>query len=263
MIQHIAVMLVLLISSVVLVLAAAAPEGPETFTKLNSTRRTPSPNASITGIAGNITELRIAGKTITQSWQGFVGNVTGTITLDDSAGRALYDWSLADPEGEVYATYLTYVDWSLGKVLCWNWTESTGTYLQLGEFEGWTASPSPSTYGGQGCAQDDVDCTNETFSAPGASTHSNFYVGEQLINGTHKMCPRARLYNGTKSGTFEEVLLYYEDTSTADGVVYTSILRSDANAYNNNTYDFEMVVAEDGHNGDATTTTFYFYVELE
>ena len=39
----------------------------------------------------------------TQTWQGYYGNVTGTITLDDANNNTMYDWSLPDPSGEIFA----------------------------------------------------------------------------------------------------------------------------------------------------------------
>ena len=78
--------------------------------RLNSERRLAARNDSEVAYAGNITELNIVGTTITQTWQGFVGNVSGTITLDDSENNTLINWSLGDPEGEVYATYLPQVN---------------------------------------------------------------------------------------------------------------------------------------------------------
>ena len=57
-------------------------------------------------LAGNVTEITITGFTITQTWQGYFGNITGSITLDDGSGNTLYDWA-ADasfsPIGEIYA----------------------------------------------------------------------------------------------------------------------------------------------------------------
>src|SRR4030042_6405258 len=58
------------------------------------------PNA----IAGNITSMDVTGFSVTQSWQGYFGNVTGVITLEDNSGNVMYNWSEASPEGEIYAS---------------------------------------------------------------------------------------------------------------------------------------------------------------
>lgn len=258
-----------------LVLAVSQPEGPGTFTQVTSTRRAAAANASIAAYAGNVTHLNVAGSTVTQTWQGYVGNVSGTITLDDSSGNTLYDWTLADPEGEIYATYTPYVDWTTGFVTCWNWSDQSAgdsNALTLGELEGWDTTNAPTNVATLGLATDDVDGVNETFSVPGASAHSSFYVAGKYIDGTAGVsCPLAKLYNSTSttgtaaSAPFEQVLLQYNGTASINsgGVIYTSILKDDIVGYDGTTWDFEMIVGEDGHSGNTATTTYYFYVELE
>ncbi|MFC1705173.1 hypothetical protein ACFLZ6_02500 [Nanoarchaeota archaeon] len=253
-------LIVILLMSVSFVIAAI-PEGPSTFDVKASTRRSVYPKASHNAYAGNVTHLVVAAQTVTQSWQGYVGNVTGTITLDDSSNYTLYDWSLGDPEGEIYATNASTVSWATGNVICWNWSDPVGSELQLTDIEGEL-----------GMAADDVDGVNETFTCDMcderaiSTTHTNFYVGGQLIDGSQTgdgdgPCPVTNLYNGTHvAGAHEEVILY-EDTQNA--IIYTSIIEIDKNGYNNQTWDFEMIVGEDGHNGDTGTTTYFFYVELE
>ena len=55
-------------------------------------------------LAGNVTELTISGFSTTQTWQGYFGNVSGTIQLADAADNVMYNWTLANPSGEVYAS---------------------------------------------------------------------------------------------------------------------------------------------------------------
>ena len=275
----------------------AAPEGPTTLAVGNSSTRTPQSADTLDAYAGNVSTLNIFGKTVTQTWQAYAGNISGTVSLEDSEGYVVYDWELASPEGEIYATYMSSVDWSAANVQCWNWTHGTaGTppsdndYLQLEELEGYDINILPNTYLGSGVdlglAADDVDGVNETFnytpSPEGTKwySHSSFYVGTQLINGscsdrklerenacgTHSggmgPCPVLKTYNGTRHEVFEEVLLYANESGDG-GIIYTAIIKDDVTGYNNKTWDFQMLVGEDGHDGDTTTTTYYFYVELE
>ncbi len=252
--------------------ATSEPEGPQTLSIEASSRRSAYPAPTINASAGNITRLNVAGKTVTQSWQGFVGNASGTITLDDASNYTLYDWSIASPEGEVYATYLTTVTWTTGNILCWNWSKSE-VYLQLNELEGWgTTGAKPAQTKSLGVADQDVDGVNETFTCDTcdfkatSTTHTSFYVGGQYINGSgmNGPCPSTKLYNGTREEIFEEVLLYQDVTGTGDdGIIYASLLQNSINGYDNSTYDFEMLVGEDGHSGDIIDTVYYFYVELE
>jgi len=277
--------LIFLLATINFVWAVAQPEGPSTLSEFQSTRRTARNPETKEAEAGNITELIIRGETVTQTWHGFVGNVTGTITLDDSSNNTLYNWSLGDPEGEVYATYLHTINWTTGAVKCWNWSLATGSYLQLGELEGWANDgqvPGGTNYTNLSLKSDDVDGVNETFTcticADGSEpttqdyNHTSFFVGGQEINGFQNYnitgaCPYVKTYNSTAGAAFEEVLLY-QDTNSGDGInhdglIYTALLQSDVNGYNNQSWDFQMIVGENGHNGDVSTTTYYFYVELE
>src|SRR3989344_75402 len=259
--------LLFLISATAIVLALTQPEGPGTLTVVNSSRRLAGSALTTQATAGNITHLIVQGQTVTQSWQGFVGNITCTITLDDANNNTLYDWSLADPEGEIYATYLSQVNWTAGSVLCWNWTHTVASYLQLVELETNPAAGdgAPNVYGGIGALADDPDGVNETFTAPGLGMHASFYVGSQLINGSlGPSCPITRLYNSTGQGTFREVILYHDGTGASnDGVIYTAIINQSVIGYDTQRWDFEMIVGENGHEGDVTPITYYFYVELQ
>ncbi len=269
--------LIFTLTSAIFVLAITTPEGPGTMSVVNSTRRTPTGMSSNEAYAGNITFLTITGQTVTQSWQGYVGNVSGVITLDDADNYTLYDWTDSSPTGEIYATYLSSVDWTTGNVLCWNWS-APEVYLQLNELEGWgTTGVKPTSTKSLGVTQTAVDGVNETFTCNACDgstllTHANFYVGGQFINGSALSpasqgggpCPAVKLYNGTGSGVFQEVILYNNQSGdNNDGVIYTSILNDSINGYNNQSWDFEMIVGENGHSGDTSTTTYYFYVELE
>ena len=252
-------------------IAQAVPEGPSTLTKDESTRRVAYPAPTLTAYAGNVSHLTVFGQTVTQTWQGYVGNVTGSITLDDGDNFTLYNWTLSDPEGEIYATHLSTVTWTTGNILCWNWSSSTGSYLSLYEMEHGATSPA---YFGLGLESTDVDGVDETFTYNGSGvlgggSHDNFYVAGQLIQGNVTRsaggsgggpCPHVNLFNSSGGGLFQEVILY--DTANT-GPIYASILRSNADGYDGTEWDFEMIVGENGHDGNTSTTTYYFYVELE
>lgn len=279
------VLLITLLLSVAFTVAVAQPEGPSTMTVESSTRRISYQTSTSLAEAGNVSHMTLRGETVTQTWHGFVGNISGTITLDDGSNYTLYNWSLTDPEGEVYATYLSNISWTTGNLKCWNWSIGTGSYLQLSELEGYAAvNPVPGIpYGftNLSLATDDVDGVNETFECgicddrppgaiTGAETHAPFYVGGQLIDGNSRdsaltgACPVVRLLNSSGNGTYEEVLLYHDAPGTDnDGLIYTAILNISANGYDNRNWDFEMIVGENGHDGDSSTTPYYFYVELE
>ena len=69
---------------VVYVRADVEPTYPDTLNEVSSGRWGGTSAISIEAEAGNITELTIDDRRTTQAWQGYYGNITGTITLDDA-----------------------------------------------------------------------------------------------------------------------------------------------------------------------------------
>jgi len=196
--------------------------------------------------AGNVTEFDIFGYSITQAWQGYFGNVTGTIQLADSSDNVMYNWSLASPEGEIYAVNSSVVSWA--NVECFNFTSDTE--LNLSQLEE-----------SFNIASDDVDGVDETFALLGAGSHDSFYTNS--IEFTEGQCPNTRIYDNSGSGTdgsFEELLMY--DPSN-NALIFTSILDEDVLGFDAGTHDFQMIVLEDGHGTNLVGTNYYFYVELE
>ncbi|MEA2036723.1 MAG: hypothetical protein U9O94_04405, partial [Nanoarchaeota archaeon] len=80
---------------------------------------------------------------------------------------------------------------------------------------------------------------------------------------TDDNCPLTYTFvNETAQTTsFKEVLLT-DNTS----VVFTTLIENDVNGYKgenqSDIHDFQMIVGEDGHQGSAGPTSYYFFVEL-
>ena len=225
------------------------PEGPTTITVEQTSRRTPAGASTVQALAGNVTQISIVGNTVTQTWQAYYGNVSGTLTLDNADNDTIYDWSLADPEGEIYASEAT-VDFTHGNIFCYDFDATdvgNSDFNTLAEYEALL-----------GLEPDDADGINETFTE--GTNYDSFYVGSYLIDAT---CPTTQMYdqNGQQDADkFQEVLLY---DNASDKLVYTAIIEQDQLGFDGSAWDFEMIVGENGHDGDTTTTTYYFYVELE
>ncbi|MBD3164325.1 hypothetical protein GF323_03930 [Candidatus Woesearchaeota archaeon] len=276
-------------------IVAAAPEGPDELDVMNSTRRTVKATQNISALAGNVTQLNISGTFITQSWQGYYGNVSGTIALDASDGYRMFSWDIASPQGEVYATEgIDVPTWGgVGQsatIECWNYTKGRTTaigYPYYGEVEGWNsiegAESAAINFSTVGMGENDPDSINNTFYRTSAYSFPSFYAGRAFINGTlnNDQCPSLALYNSTNASTyggsgdldpsagavheggdFQEVILI--DTSK-NYLIFTAItdLTKNTKGFNNRVWDFQMIVPEDGHGGDITTTEYNFYVELE
>ncbi len=229
-------MFILAFSGLVL---AVSPSGASSATEGASSSATVNANpANATALAGNVTELTIIGDSTTQSWQGYYGNVSGSIQLADSNDHVMYNWSLAEPQGEVYSSTASSITWA--SIACYNVTaDSLGveTTFNIGA--------------------NDADGLNETFST---KNHDAFYTND--IEFTENNCSSVQLFDSSNSstdGSFEEVVLW--DTSA---LVFASILEdTSVNGFDGADHDFEMLVLDDGHSGNTDETTYYFYVELE
>ncbi len=227
---------------------------------LTSSRATPDNATGIPAIAGNVTELSITGFSTTQSWQGYFGNVSGTIQLADSSDNIMYNWSLASPEGEIYASTNDSIAWDY--VQCLNF-DSDGTYSDDRVNAGGTSAHGTNLSILESMFNikwDDVDGVNETFTLLGTG-HNTFYTNN--LEFSEGECRNTQVFSNAGQGEdnkFEEVLLYEPTTYS---VIFASLLNEDVFGFDNNPHDFEMLVLENGHLTDTSTTTYYFWVELE
>lgn len=220
----------------------AEPTGPTNpITPLNSSRFGLSPAQSTAAIAGNVTEFNLNANSITQTWQGYFGNITGKIVLGNSNNNTLYDWTLTNPQGEIYATRLSTVP---------NWAS--------------IACAGPSDIDAEDAALGvnqliHKDSVNNTFL--NTTNFPVFYVGSVVINQSSQNCFATHLYNdtGAQSTFFPEVLL----TDGSGYIIYTGLIESNAIGFDGNSHDFQIMVGENGHNGDTAASTYYFYLELE
>jgi hypothetical protein len=229
--------LVIGLLSLCTVLVAAAPYGANSVTwqgssGFNASGISPS---TTNAQAGNVTQLQINGTAVTSSWQGFYGNVTGTLILGDASGNKFYEWgNMSSPSGEVYASRSNSVTWA--SIDCADAA----------------AVSTEETYLGQTAV--DPDSVTNTFSS---TAHPWFLVGATNATG----CYSTKAYNstGAQGAGFWQVLL-----SDTTNTVYTTVL--DANpelGFNNKPWDFQLLVGENGKVGNEGTTPYYFYVELQ
>jgi len=163
-----AVLFLLIITSLASLLSAE-PTGPYSINEsVGETRGTNSPY-ELQADAGNVTALYIDGTTVTKSWQGYYGNISGTIVLDDNGNYSMFDWSLASPQGEIYASNGSSITWA--KIKCINYTANmTLENINLSIIE--------SMFGMNSW---DPDGVNETFNATYTDA-TGFYVGNVQIN---------------------------------------------------------------------------------
>lgn len=215
--------------------ALAAPNGAtvESIGTSSSAPNDATAGNDTNALAGNVTEITLSGVSTTQTWQGYFGNVSGAIQLGDSSGNILYNWSLASPEGEVYASPASSITWA--NIDCA--TQANQTALETAFNVGAT----------------DADGVQETF---GLDDHAAFSTGTKSFGLGE--CNNTKVFNNAGVGTFDEVLLH--DGTNA---VFAALLQEDTLGFDSATHDFEMLVIEDGHAGDVAVDTYFFWVELQ
>jgi len=224
------------------------PFGVRNINYVGSSRANTSsyPPASTQAEAGNVTQLNLTAISTTKAWQGYYGEITGTITLENANGDVFYNWSAMEPKGEIYASINNTINWD--NIQCFEWSGTP----DLETVESW-----------YGIEDDDADGINETFTD---DSNIAFSVGTHNISAN--TCPATNVYQngGPVPGNFENVLL-------TDGVtiIFTTIIENneadnatDIVGFDGQTHDFQLLVAENGHDGyEDTTTTYYFWAEIE
>ena len=244
------VWLALIVLGVVSAIAFAAPLGPDTVS-VDKSERMPGNNGGV-GVdaqAGNVTQLSITASKITNFWQGYYGNISGTITLDDGNNYTLYDWNLPSPSGEIYAANSSVSSWSAP--VCINLSSQRPGFNCTFSDDAPNAECLNSTEIENyfGMAVGSSDGVNETF-----DTLVNITVGSTALT----QCAGTNLYvnNTNQSQFWKEALISINNTET---IIFSSILENNYWGFNNKTWDFQMIVGEKNTTG---TSNYYFYVEL-
>ncbi len=171
------VLAVLLLAAFFSIIANSIPQGPDTITTASSQSRATTPAATVNAQAGNVTGLTISSIRATDHWQGFYGNITGSVVLYDASNNTLFDWSIANPHGEVYAANSSSVVWS--DVKCANLTNN-GSETSTGHR--YNATKLERFFNINSTEHDGIDETfNQTY-----SNDTGFMVGPSLITNN---CP--------------------------------------------------------------------------
>jgi len=215
--------------------AQAAVVSPLSLTQGTSETRslTGLPTQSILAQGGNVTAVNIDALSVTQSWQGYFGNISGAITLDAADNSTFYNWTLATVQGEVYATRNATADFSTAN--CANSTERTNEETFLGQLA------------------TDGDSVSNTFQN---ATHPQFNVSTTQIPANN--CYDTNAFSNDVSDTtrFHQILL----ADGASSIIYTTIIDNGQISFDNSVADFQILVSEPSTAG---TTTYYFFVELD
>ena len=213
-------------------------------------------NGSIAG--GYIFIIRIDSKVQNKRWKAFVGNVSGRLTLDDSDGYTIFDWSqfTGSVTGEVYATrFSTPVNWS--NINC-TW----GYRRDPNEYQNKTVIEYENTALAFNSSDDNITTTFSQYN------HSLLQVGSIAIPANN--CSSLRTYVNSSSynqDIFTEVILYDGYNDNDGRIIYATFIdETDLYSYRNDSitsYDFQMIVPENASPTWNSQTSYYFYLELE
>jgi hypothetical protein len=245
----------LLVAAATVALVMAQPMGAQNVLVVDSQRGTGGgAGASAPAEAGNVSELLVNGTMITKTWQGYYGNVTGTIVLSDASSNEMYKWSDATfSSGEIYASNASTISWA--NVNCFNVSVQSTSYVV-------NRSGNMSYYELYlGLGGGDADGIDETFTL---KQHSPFDIGTRTI--AEDTCNIVQTYvsDAPQTGSdYIEVILFDNVTDVA---VYAGLLNdsSKTTGFNDRNWDFQLMVpVQGGHEEPATTDTFYFFTELE
>lgn len=223
--------LVLFLSLVTFVTATPTGAG------ISSNSTDTGPTSSTTGITNNrstISTLILNASQQDQHWKAYIGNVSGSLSLEDSSRSAIYDWSLTTTTGEVFASNTSNLQFTTVACADASTISSMETKMNM------TAS--------------DVDSLSSTFNS---TDHTPTVVSGTSLSG----CDMTSLYvNSASQGQnnaadFQEFLMK-EGTSN---LVFVSILNDNTVGYNGAQYDFQMIVPE---SDTQSASTYYFWLEL-
>jgi hypothetical protein len=212
----------------------STPEGVN-YTILDSQTKADQSGTQITAQGGNITTLNVASITKTKRWQGFVGNISGQLTLDDAANATLYSWNVTNISGEIYASRNGTIDWT--QIAVQNDCEVDEDLTGKGS-----------------------DRVSKTFD-PSANT-VNFSVGTIQINSS-TACAAWPYINDSKQTTtklFENIILTRDTTPNGNKSIYVGILQNGVAGFDGQQYNFQLLVPVNKTSG---FTTYYLYAEIE
>jgi hypothetical protein len=263
------ILLVSVLISLVLISVDAVPIGPNILVLGNSTKidaESTKVNSTVNGTispGGYVFILRLTSEQKNTRWKGYVGNVSGTLTLDDADDQTLFQWTLSTVSGEVYATRAS------GLV---NWSGINCTWIADGKrnsSEGYESSNrtpehNENKFFSHTNADDNITATFEY------TNHSSMTIGSRVIAKDDCFSLQTwqnnaqQTFGDSDDAKFSEVILYDGAFNKLNGnVIYATKIYNDVQSYDtDSTYDFQMIVPEDGSLGFSSTTAYYFYVEL-
>jgi len=228
-------MMILVVLLLTIAYAQTYPSAPTNIT--NNTIDTPAQTQGtlFNATGGSISNLTINTTNQNYRWKGYVGRVNGIVALTDASSNSLYDWTIETISGEVYATRNS-------SIPDWDNIECASNSAVINEQEALNINTTT------------FDSINRTFNG---TTHNSFYVGISEISSDSCRAIALNVNSTRQYSDFQEILL-----SDGAQLIYAGLIENSSYGFDNSTYDFQMIVAEDAAQGSQTSNAYYFYVEL-
>jgi len=219
---------IMLLGLMVLALAASAfalPNGANVFPGTPETN-TPAAGGAVKAEGGNVTLVNVGARSQTRVWQGYFGEVNGNLTLEDASADLFFNWSVTNPDGEVYASRNSTMDF----------TTVAGV----------------------------TDCTvDETLTGPGRDKTSRTFALNATLTpafevGAISISSACQVFTHTSSAPafdFEEIII----NATGVTSIYTARINSDTVGFDGATHDYQMIVPDDP---GVAIQTYYFFAEF-
>lgn len=229
------------IVALLLIVTTAIPEtyaavSGATVTNLSTDAGPTRSPDSLTNARGTISTITLDALQQTNRWKAYVGNVTGTLTLDDASNNSIYQWPTGSTVGgEVYASRNSTLDFSTVACAPQSLINSEDSF-----FANTGADPSS---------------INQTFNA---TDHTATTVNGQVLS----TCPMTALWvndaavGQTNAADFQEFLI----NDSNNNLAFVSIINDDTVGFDGRSFDFQMIVPE---NTTGAINPYYFYVELD
>jgi len=191
-------------------------------------------SGTISATGGNHTNLNVTTETQTLVWQGFFGEVVGNLSLASNNGSRLYSWKynasrVATYPGAVIATSATSVN-----------------------FANLTANNDCTS--GESLTGTGSDRVNLTFQP---SNNTAFKIGSVTIGASTACRTNTYVNNISQTTRFEEIIT--KDSTTSPPIFATRI-EPGITGFDGSIHDYQLMVPDVQN---SSTTTYYFYVELQ
>ncbi len=224
-------LLATLVAIFVLPLAMAAQPGGATVQSSTDQGVYPAPNpGSVNVQAGHTYLTNLTTEQSTYHWAGIFGNVTGKIVLGDENNFKMFSW---DAIGQwVYASTASALDWTN------SWSAATCSVLD--------SAFSFLTGASDDCAHTFTTTDNFTSEATGQSVTNTI---------------EAQTYDNTTTAYWKTMAA--QEGSSPTNVVFIAPVETGHKSFNNQTVQYQMILPENGGNGDTSPTQYYLWVELK